>query len=413
MSNVEAIGAVTATLRNLILDAFRNADDLGATRVTTQPPDQARGTSNVPQLNLFLFQATINGAMRNQPIAQQVKSGETGWPPLPLDLHYLLTAWGPDNEDVVAQRVLGRAMGVLHDHTVLGSDEIKNALPGNDLYRQVERVRITPQPLSIDDISKLWSSLATNYRVSSAYEASVVLIESKLQSSAPQPVLTRGPRDTGFPAAANLDPPFPTIMEIQPPNDQPAGRLGEQVTITGFKLDGGSLSVSFANPLVPDLPPLNLPPNDDPTRIVLTLPDDNDARTGWVAGIYRVSATLSRTGDQARTTNEIPFSLAPTITAPDPLEAVVGQDGNATLQLTIKPNVLPDQHASLLLGDRVIPSNAHDSPRNSLTFAVTGVEANQTFLARLRIDGIDSIFIVVDPHSGLPVYDDSQRVTFT
>lgn len=413
MSNVEAIGAVTATLRNLIEDAFKGADDLGNTEVTTRPPDKARGQLNKPQLNLFLFQVTINGAWRNQPIPQQAKSGELAWPPLPLDLHYLLSAWGKDDNDVEAHQVLGRAMGVLHDHAVLGSREIKNALKGNDLYRQIERVRITPQPLSIDEISKLWSSLATNYRVSSAYEASVVLIESRLSTVAPLPVLTRGPRDTGFPAQANLDPPFPTITEIQPPNDQPAARLGDEITVSGFKLDGVDLSVSFANPLVPDLPTLTLAPNDDPDRIVLTLPDDNTARAGWVAGMYRASATITGAGGRPRTTNEVPFALAPAITAPDPLEAVVDQAGNATLQLTIKPNILPDQRASLLLGDREIHPNAHDAPTNNLTFAITGVAPHQTYLARLRIDGIDSIFIITDPASRLPVYDDSQRVTFT
>jgi hypothetical protein len=414
MSNVEAIGAVTATLRNLILDAFKGDDDLGDTEVTVQPPDKARGQLNKPQLNLFLFQVTMNGAWRNQPIPQQVGSGEAGWPPLPLDLHYLLSAWGRDDNDVEAQRVLGRSMSTLHDHTVLGSDEIKNALPGNDLYRQVERVRLTPQPLTIDEISKLWSSLATNYRVSTAYEASVVLIESRRPAQTPLPVLTRGPRDTGFPAQANLDPPFPYVTEIEPSNDHPASRLGEQITIKGFKLDGANVSVEFANPLVPDLPPLTLPRNDDPARITLTLPDDNAARAGWVAGVYRVSANLTRAGDdQSRTTNGAPFALAPAITAPDPLEAVVDPAGKASLQLTIKPNVLPDQRVGLLLGDRELLPEAHDAPTNTLTFSISGVAPQQTYLARLRIDGVDSIFFVTDPQSGLLTYDQSQIVTFT
>jgi uncharacterized protein DUF4255 len=413
MSNVEAIGAVTATLQGLLAGAFKDDEEFSETEVTVKPLDKARGDRNVAQLNLFLVQPTINGAWRNQPIPQQIKPGELGAPPLPLDLHYLLTAWGIGDEDLTAHQILGRAMSVLHDHAVLGTEEIKAALKGNDLHRQVERVRITPQPVTIDEISKLWSSFATSYRVSSMYEVSVVLIESRLPAKAPQPVLTRGRDDAGFPAQASLNPPFPTILGIQPPNDQPAARLGEVITITGFKLDATGLSVQFTNPLIPGLPPIELPANSEPSRILLTLPDDNNARSDWVAGLYAVTATLSRVGDQPRKTNVVPFALAPAITAPDPLEAVVDPNGNATLALTIKPNILPDQHASLLLGDREIKPKAHDAATNTLTFAITKVGQGQRFLARLRIDGVDSVFIGSDSKTGRPIYDESQIVTFT
>ena len=43
-------------------------------------------------------------------------------------------------------------------------------LRDSDLQDQVERVRITAQPLSLEEMSKLWMTFQTQYRISAAYE---------------------------------------------------------------------------------------------------------------------------------------------------------------------------------------------------------------------------------------------------
>jgi hypothetical protein len=138
MSNSLAIAAVTATLSRLLEQG--SSADLPGTIVTTKPPEKARtGTGN--QLNLFLYQTTPNAAWRNQPLPSQIKSGETGFPPLPLNLYYLVTAYGQNDDDIFSHRLLGRAMSMLHDHAVLDADEIKAALTGNHAAgRNVEAV---------------------------------------------------------------------------------------------------------------------------------------------------------------------------------------------------------------------------------------------------------------------------------
>ena len=189
MSNPLAIAAVTATLRNLLTQGVTTDPDLADATVTTQPPDKARdGNNNANQLNLFLYQTMLNAAWRNMDMPRQVKPGETGQPPLALDLHYLITAYGRNNDDVFSHHLLGRAMRILHDHPLLGEAEIKAALPDNDLHEQVERVRITPQPLSLEEMSKLWTTFQTQYRISVAYEVGVILVDSSRDASAPLPV---------------------------------------------------------------------------------------------------------------------------------------------------------------------------------------------------------------------------------
>ncbi len=92
MSNPLAIAAVTAMLRELIKRGVRdflpNPDD----NVTTKPLDKARnGNSSPDQLNIFLYQTVPNAAWRNMDMPRQVRPGETGQPPLALNLHYLIT----------------------------------------------------------------------------------------------------------------------------------------------------------------------------------------------------------------------------------------------------------------------------------------------------------------------------------
>src|SRR5262249_7015632 len=161
-----------------------------------RPPDKAAvAVEGKARLNLFLYQTTLNAAWRNAEVPQQLRPGEVGPPPLALDLHYLVTAYGIDEADpeVNSHRLLGPAIGTLHDHPLLGAREIEAQLGESELQDQVERVRITPQPLSLDEMSKLWTAFQAQYRISAAYQASVVLIDSTRARTTPLPVLTRGP----------------------------------------------------------------------------------------------------------------------------------------------------------------------------------------------------------------------------
>src|SRR6185312_13190823 len=98
---------------------------------------------------------------------------------------------GDSDIDATSHRVLAAAMSTLQDRSVLDGDDIRNALPGNDLASQIERVRVTPLPQSVEELSKLWTAFQTNYRTSAVYEVAVVLIDSQAAVRAPLPVLRR------------------------------------------------------------------------------------------------------------------------------------------------------------------------------------------------------------------------------
>ncbi len=429
MSNSLAIAAATATLRSLLLRG------LGISDVTVKPPDTARKSTTGNQVNLFLYQTSIDAAWRNHDMPRQVKPGETGQPPLPLCLYYLVTAYGEGDDESKAQQLLGLAMSVLHDHPLLGVDEIRHAteteVPGSNLHEQIERVRITPQPLSLEEVSKLWAAFQTNYRLSAAYQAAVILIESTRAARTPLPVLTQGKDDRGPTAVGDLIPPFPAIDQFALPNGRVVAQLNDQLTLSGhhFTLNTGdpkqvTVSVQFSTTRLPE--PISAPIPDgkrSDTQIVVTIP--HQAGVFYPAGLYLVSASVMPNDQplEARTTNEVPLMLAPVIVQinGNPLPAppappiavarvnVVNGLGDATLQITCRPDVLPEQSAVLLVGDRSTNADAHTAQTNTLTFVVKQIAAG-TYRLRLRIDGVDSPLIDVS-NPAQPKFDDSQQVT--
>ena len=101
-----------------------------------------------------------------------------------------------------------------------------------------ERVKATLEPVSIEDLSKLWTALTLPYRVGAVYCVSVVQIESRRRRSFPQRVKEppAGPRIQVVPFR------YPQIREVavlwqDPPPDgeqpYPYVRIGDRLVIKG------------------------------------------------------------------------------------------------------------------------------------------------------------------------------------
>lgn len=404
MSNSMAIAAVTATLKRLLSDS--------ALAVTAQPPGKARDGETGNQTNLFLYSTAVNTAFSNAPMPGQIKHGESGIPPLALVLRYLITAYGQNDDDIQGHLVMGRIMSTLHDHPVLSKAEIQdalndNGLTGADLNEQIERVRITPVELSLDDMSKLWTSFQAEYQLSTSYEVSVVLIESTRPSKTPLPVLKRGKEDRGVSARPDLIPPFPALTEIVLPKRQPAARLGDAdaLVFKGHHLDGDVITLRFRHPRLSVPIEVAALPGGTAEQVSVQIPNDP---AEWAAGFYAVEVYISKAGEQARTTNALPFPLAPRILGITPSNPVIRDGaGNFTLTLTCSPQIRPEQRTALLFGDREILSQPHPASTDTLDFLVTGAEPGYYYV-RVRIDGIDSL--LVDRSATPPAFDSAMKV---
>lgn len=407
MSNALAIAATTASLRAL-LERFNPL----AIEVTTLPPDQAHKNVTKDRINLFLYQAAMSAAWRNADVPRQLKPGESGYPPLPLSLSYLLTAYS-DKSETQSQQALGQAMSVLHDHPLLDAAFIEDAtateVPGSDLHQQVERVRITLQPEPLEELSKLWTAFQTHYRTSVAYQVSVVLIESARAAKTPLPVLQRGEDDKGVSSQPDLESPFPTLLAVALPARQQSARLGDTVTLSGLHLDAGVPKVLVRHPRLAAPSPVILLPGASATEIRFQLVDDPAL---WAAGLYTVAVELTRPGE-LRTTNELPLTLAPRLFVPPDVVRNPPPPGeserSADIEVKISPQLHPGQRAALLVGDREVPLGPPlpALPTDALTFVVQKAQRG-TFLLRLRIDGVDSI--PLDLAAATPKFAADQQV---
>jgi len=438
MSNARSLSAVTATLRHLLNSQVPPLVlPLSGVSVTSSPLDMARkGLEKPPQLNLFLYQSVINAAWRNMDMPRQVRPGEQSPPPLALNLHYLVTAYASGDNDnldsTASQLLLGAAMSVLHDHPVLGREEINTALAASDLAVQVERIRITPIQLSLDELSKLWSTFQAPYRLSAAYECSVVLIDSTRGGAAALPVLRRGPQDQGVDAVTGSG---PVLRALLPPRAQSAARLGEVIALDGQGLNSADARLRFTSMMAPaphfppdpvplppplvELTPTALP--DGAASVVLPdLADDPEAWERWAPGSYSVSAIARPAGLPARHGGaSVSFALAPSVTLTPNSTTVPNVVAGDVLTLTCAPRLRRGQLVKVLFGDLPLSplSVVHPDPLDpnylqtptTITVAVPTAGAG-LHLVRLRVDGIDSIPVIQTGSPALPSFDPEQQV---
>ncbi|HVO70900.1 MAG TPA: DUF4255 domain-containing protein, partial [Aggregatilineaceae bacterium] len=299
MSNALAIAATTDTLRKLLKTGLDAYEDIADIQVTARPPDKARdGYTDKFQINLFMYHTTLNGAWRNLPSPDRSHPNEAGRPPLPLNLHYLLTAYEPNNNEILTHVLLGRAMRILHDYPTLSRDLIRASVVGNtsgvglnetvDLQLQIDWVHVTPEGLSVDDMYKIWSTFQTQYRISAAYEACLVLIEGNQPGRSPLPVLRRGEQDQGPEVHPDLNPTLPTLTSVGLPENkgrQPAALPTDSLILQGFHLDG-TAAVIFSNTHLSAPLTVAAGQNTNDRVLQVTVPD---SPVDWIAGFYTLS----------------------------------------------------------------------------------------------------------------------------
>jgi len=396
MSNFRAIATVTATLQR-VLQAAVQADVPGAGVLTLRPNDAASTTTPPARINLFLYQVAPNPHRNNLDLPTRSSQGDlVQRPQIALDLHYLMSFYGDDGA-LEPQRLLGSTVAFLHTQPLITRAQIEAAiadaakpfLANSDLADQPELVRFTPMPMSLEELSRLWSvMLQVQYVLSVAYRASVVLVERPLT---PRPSLpTR---------AINLA----AVPIRQPFIRQVVARAGEGVPITqgsaveidGLNLQGQAVEVDI------DGAPVG-PSEGQADRVTLTLP------TTLAAGPHsiqiRQGVPIGANGGTrpAFASNLGTFVLQPIVTqtagqydvAISNVQGAGAAPRSATITVGVAPAVAPTQTATLemLAGQQVaytFRAQPLANPGTQLTFAASGVTAG-TYVFRVRIDGAES-----------------------
>jgi hypothetical protein len=411
MSQPNAIASLTRTLATLLENTLQDAD--ASFRVTTLPPDKSNAeTTPANRLNLFLFQVAHNAAWRNADLPDRTRPGEPGSPPLALTLSYLITAYGEAGPEMKDHHILGLAMSYFHNHPVLNPDDIHNLAPGSGLENQVERVRFIPRTMALEELVKMWGAVQTQYRISAAYDAAVVLIDPLAAGAAPAPVLQRGSQDqgvidfTGLPPALDRILPPELLRRNGLPIYPPAALLGQVLTLEGQRLPIANTLLLVSTPAWQGrrarIEPLTSGPRADTLLATLAAPPVEDPPVpppvvpppplAWAPGIYSAALVVRKTGLPDVVSNVVPLTIAPQVT----LNPLTHAAGDFDLDVACTPAPRDGQTVLLLLTGReplapttVTPPAAPGDPAG-YTFHLTGMLAGD-YLARLRVDGVDSL----------------------
>lgn len=424
MSSALAIASVTAVLKDLLnnglIDNDVNKVVSGDVTVSALPPDRLDAPpANAPsQLNLFLYNVSANSGWRNvaQP-SRDARGDRVTNPPLALDLHYLMTAYG--REELDAEILLGYGMQLLHETPVLTRGAIRRSLmpptivgggsgipdplrelSTSELAEQFEQIRISPVYMSTEEISRLWTAFGAKYRPTAAYLITVVLIESNASTRTPLPVQSRNLYVRTFKQ--------PVIQKLF---NEPF-LVGQDLIIRGEQLKGDITIVRISGAeLVPD------PAKVAADEITIEIPETLQAGIQGVQVVQRIPmgfADLPHTGVES---NVMPFVLRPRIDDVDVTDVTgAGSDPrSANVTVLVTPEVLPRQRVRLLLNELQPPSSIpSDEPpraygfplpnRNIITsvptippgptgvlvFPIANVVAGK-YLVRVQVDGAESL----------------------
>ncbi len=422
MSTAHAIGAVTKVLVNLVDEGLKSANLSGIVggdvEVSALSPHRIdlTGDTDPNQLNLFLYLALPNSGGSGFDLPTRDAAGaRVKNTPLALDLYYLATAYG--SSDFFAEMILGHAMQVLHENPILARDAIRAKLkPGaiatnaemalaeSGLADQAEQVKVSPEKLTTEEVSRLWSAFGAEYRPSVAYRVTVVLIEARASTRSALPVLQRGVY------VRTLRSPVLDRLAAKAAADQPA--LGNQPILPGYILVlAGRRLRGEVTRIVLDGEKVDAPDaviSDD--HLAFPLPATLRAGPHGVQVVHDVEMGSPLTPHMGTGSNVLPFLLRPVIAAP-----VTSTSKHITVK--VRPRVTAAQRLRILLNEFAPPADraalafSFSAPANNgIDIANGGTESDTVvfdyqdvpsgpYLVRLQVDGAEGV-LTTDPMTG-------------
>jgi hypothetical protein len=434
MSNALGIASVTFVLVDLLNNGLIDRDisaSIGDVVVSALAPDKidSAQTPGQSQLNLFLYNVTQNQGWRNVGYPSRDAAGDRiNNPPLAVDLHYLLTAYGA--EQFHAEILLGYGMQLFHETPVLARSAILKSLSAptqvtqsspalptgmlnlftSELADQVEQIKIWPQTLTTEEISRLWTAFQAKYRPTAAYQASVVLIQSRNSFKSALPVQAR--TVTAVPLNKPVISQVLSLSNSSPPiqGDQPI-LPGYSLILKGSELKGiNNTSVLVAGrEVVPSAADLTS------TMITVPIPPLTPAGSQSVQVVQDLKLGNPPVSHRGTQSDPASFTLHPLIQHIGVSAGISPITGLPVTQVDLKvdPPMNSAQSIYLLLNQVLStlsppaaplaysfaapplfplthPPAVPPPPTNSISIPYTGVVPG-TYLVRVQVDGAESL----------------------
>lgn len=185
MSDFTAVRAVTETLFGILQAGITNSADpqLQGVPIDLRSPKEMREANGVTGVSLWLYRITRDADLLNRP-PERISPNQYRRSVLPLHLYYLVTPLVTKPED--RQTLIGRVLQLFNDNSTLSGATLADSLAGSQ-----EAFRVTLETLTLEELTRVWHSLAEPYDLSVSYEVQVVSIDSDLEAVEAQPVLVR------------------------------------------------------------------------------------------------------------------------------------------------------------------------------------------------------------------------------
>lgn len=381
-----AVYNVTRALRMLLRNELVKVS--ASAVVTLLPPgDQLPAVSGV---NLYLYRVLESPSTKNQPWPGDRQTPPSNQPALGLQLFYLMTPLGTRPDDNSYQlgddghTMLGAAMLTLQLYPVLNDIHIPAAgtTSGFDadtvlpafLRNSYEKVKLMLAPIGLEELSKIWATINQPYRLSVAYEASLVQLTPPL----PPPV------DAGIVSK----PPIPTIIAWQaaqlstlaPGSGALVHIAAGQVTANQLIVAGSGLTITGQDSVVTfggqpvDIVSSTAPPNESFT---VTLPLDLDA--GPEADVTVLLA--------GRSSAPLRFTVTPWLSSITPIRTALDPTSPTDLSLLLTGIGFTNTPAAVRLeaplGTTTVATFAAGGSDTSASITIPPGLANGIYLIRL------------------------------
>ncbi len=177
MSHFSILREATLEFRRTLFDALINDPDVnfGFTDIATDiildaPNDSVPSTA---RLSLYLYHIEQDPQMNNQPMLSQGTT-ELLMAPQAVQAYYLLTPLL--NLEDQNHLMLGRILQTLHDRPFL--NELAGVPLGNSQGGGSVELRLSMEQIRLEDISRIWHAMGSDYRLSVAYMMRSLIIDS-------------------------------------------------------------------------------------------------------------------------------------------------------------------------------------------------------------------------------------------
>jgi Pvc16 N-terminal domain len=184
MANYKSLSAAGTSIEQLLNSCFASVPEGDFTRppkavlARTEDFDINKKTGVVKPgiLTIFMYRVEFNKTMRS---AWSGIGSFDGYAHLPLDLHFLITAWEDHPEGEL--RMLGRAMQCLETTPILSGP----LLAPSGEWAPAEGVQLVLEDVPPDSMFRIFDSLQADFKLSVAYIARVVVVDGVASNLAP------------------------------------------------------------------------------------------------------------------------------------------------------------------------------------------------------------------------------------